>query len=97
MNYIYKFVAKWLTDWENHEIDTTYNSALASKLFLFQFVNSYNSLFYIAFLKGTTEGCDDNDCMAELEIQLSTIFITNLVLNVVELGTPWAFFKLRMW
>lgn len=57
MNFIYKYVAKKLTDWENHEVDTSYNSSLASKLFLFQFVNSYNSLFYIAFLKNYTEGC----------------------------------------
>lgn len=97
MNYIYKFVAKKLTDWENHEVDTTYDSALSSKLFMFQFVNSYNSLFYIAFLKGYSEGCDDDDCMLELEIQLSTIFITNLCLNLIELGTPYIYFKLRMW
>ena len=57
MNFIYKYVARKLTDWENHEVDTTYNANLASKLFLFQFVNSYNSLFYIAFLKSSLEGC----------------------------------------
>lgn len=86
-----------LTDWENHETDTTFNDALATKLFLFQFVNSYNSLFYIAFLKGSLEGCADNDCMSELEIQLSTIFITNILMNLCELGTPFVFYKLRMW
>lgn len=97
MNQIYKVVATKLTNWENHEIDTHYNTALASKLFLFQFFNSYNSLFYIAFLKGHIEGCANDDCMKELETQIAVIFITNLFLNAVELGLPFAFFKYRMW
>lgn len=97
MNQIYRVVARKLTDWENHETDTLHNDALATKLFLFQFINSYNSLFYIAFLKTTTEGCIDDDCMGELEIQLSTIFITNVCMNVLELGTPFLFYRFRMW
>lgn len=36
------------------------------------------------------EGCDNGDCMGELEMQLSTIFITNFFLNFLELGLPWA-------
>jgi anoctamin-10/anoctamin-7 len=56
MNEIYKVVARKLTDWENHETDSVHNDSLATKLFLFQFVNSYNSLFYIAFLKNSVEG-----------------------------------------
>jgi hypothetical protein len=97
MNAIYRIVARKLTDWENHETDSMYNENLAIKLFLFQFVNSYNSLFYIAFLKSTTEGCIDDDCMAELTTQLATIFITNLFLNVCELGTPFAMNKVYNW
>jgi anoctamin-10/anoctamin-7 len=68
MNTIYRVVARKLTDWENHETDSLYNDSLAIKLFLFQFVNSYNSLFYIAFLKSSLEGCIDGDCMHELTI-----------------------------
>lgn len=97
MNYIYGHVAKRLTNWENHEVESHYNDALATKLFLFQFVNSYNSLFYIAFLKSAVEGCRDGDCMQELTIQLSTIFITNLFMNIVELGTPFIMQKLNVW
>jgi hypothetical protein len=68
MNKVYTLVAKKLTDWENYETESMYNDSLATKLFLFQFVNSYNSLFYIAFLKSSVEGCIDDDCMMELEI-----------------------------
>ena len=59
------------------------------KLFIFKFVNSYGSLFYIAFLKKRIEGaCLENDCMNELAIQLGVLFVTNLSLNILLLGWP---------
>lgn len=36
---------------ENHRTQTSYDDALIIKLFGFQFVNSYTSLFYIAFFR----------------------------------------------
>ena len=90
-------VAVKLNDWENHETESSYNNALVVKLFLFQFVNSYNSLIYIAFFKGKAEGCVDDDCMGELTIQLSTIFATNFALNFLELGIPWFSNKFKAW
>lgn len=48
---VYRKVAKRLTDWENHRTESEYENALILKNFIFQFVNSYISLFYIAFLK----------------------------------------------
>lgn len=69
------------------------------KLFAFEFVNSYNSLVYIAFFKkGSGEGCDEgNSCMPELAIQLGVIFVTSLLLNGVELGLPFLMQKFRKW
>lgn len=95
MGFIYSYVARWLNDWENIEFQTEYDNALSSKLFMFQFVNSYTSLFYIAFVKSRAEGCIHGNCMQELSTQLTVIFITNLALNVVELGLPWVFRWLR--
>lgn len=89
MNILYGMIAQKMNDWENHETETQYNDNLAVKLFLFKFVNSYASLFYIAFFKGDIEGCKNDDCFSELSLQLGSIFIVNLVLNVVELGLPW--------
>lgn len=89
MNFIYGKVARWLNNWENHETDTKYSDALSIKLFIFQFVNSYNSLIYIAFFKSAAEGCTDGNCLYELQTQLGVIFITNLALNVIELGLPF--------
>ena len=94
---MYRIVAKKLTDWENQETESNYVDSLTFKLFCFQFVNSYASLFYIAFLKRTTsKGCTDGDCMGELQTQLASIFITNLFLNIVELGIPMVQTKLKM-
>ena len=95
MGFIYSYVAKWMNDWENIEFQTEYDNALSIKLFMFQFVNSYTSLFYIAFVKSRAEGCIHDNCMQELSTQLTVIFITNLALNVLELGLPWVFRWMR--
>jgi hypothetical protein len=85
---VYKYVATHLNNWENHATNNDYENAMILKLFLFQFVNSYSSLFYIAFAKGRFEGCVDDDCLHELTIQLSMIFVTMMALNIFELGIP---------
>lgn len=89
MNFVYRIVAKKLNDWENYEFDSDYNDSLAIKLYGFQFCNSYASLFYIAFFKKFNEGCDEYGCLEELKIQLSIIFLTNVGMNVFELGLPY--------
>ena len=50
-NALYARIARRLNDWENHRTETEYTDALVIKTFAFQFVNSYASLFYIAFIK----------------------------------------------
>jgi hypothetical protein len=40
-----------MNDWENHQKQTDYDDALTFKYFTFSFVNSYTSIFYIAFFK----------------------------------------------
>ena len=52
LNVIYRKVAKRLTEWENHRTQSEFEHSLIVKNFIFQFVNSYISLFYIAFVKG---------------------------------------------
>jgi hypothetical protein len=51
MNAIYGEVAITLTNYENHRTDTEYEDNLVTKTFIFQFINSYAPLFYIAFVK----------------------------------------------
>lgn len=101
LNLIYGRVARWLNDFENHPTDTVYEDNLIAKTFLFQFVNSYFSLFYIAFIKnhitlaGSAQQCALNahgevDCMAELANNLGVIFATRLVVgNFTEIVLPF--------
>ena len=51
-NYIYEYIAIWLTEKELHRTQTGFDDALTLKIYLFQFVNYYASIFYVAFFKG---------------------------------------------
>lgn len=67
---------------------------MIGKTFLFQFVNSYASLFYVAFIKNAVEGvhstCHTHGCMNELMMSLGIIFGLRLTSgNFFEVGLPW--------
>ncbi|PAV75659.1 hypothetical protein WR25_15161 isoform C [Diploscapter pachys] len=64
MNYIYYELALCLTRWECPRTQSDFDNSFTFKVFLFQFVNYYASLFYIAFFKGLFSqipGARDND------------------------------------
>lgn len=102
-NIIYTKLAKFLTDLENHKTQIQYEDSLIIKTFAFQFVNSFNSLVYIAFIKPYREGCTEIvdgkeqnvTCMNELFIQLLFIFLVSYVKNLVEIGIPYLKYYLR--
>lgn len=50
-NAIYGYISVYLNDYENHRTDLEYEDELIMKTFVFQMVNSYGALTYIAFLK----------------------------------------------
>lgn len=89
MGKVYQKLAVILTEWENHRTQTSYEDALIIKLFGFQFVNSYTSLFYIAFFRQNTketgvinkgqnysdECGENNDCMTLLSLQVAMLMI----------------------
>eukprot|EP01119_Soliformovum_irregulare_P021006 TRINITY_DN688_c0_g1_i1.p1 TRINITY_DN688_c0_g1~~TRINITY_DN688_c0_g1_i1.p1 ORF type:complete len:694 (+),score=219.85 TRINITY_DN688_c0_g1_i1:123-2204(+) len=51
LNAIYSKIASFLTEWENHRTESEWERSFIIKSFLFQFTNSYISLFYTAFIK----------------------------------------------
>lgn len=53
---VYERLALKLTQWEMHRTQTDFENNLIFKVFLFQFVNFYSSIFYIAFFKGRFVG-----------------------------------------
>eukprot|EP00794_Sanderia_malayensis_P006792 gene6792-7557_t len=88
LGYFYKYLAKRLTEWENHRTQTQFDDSLILKLFGFQFVNSYASLYYIAFFRERTktgvlgkgekytDSCGtDNDCMSLLSMQVGILML----------------------
>ncbi|CAG7816666.1 unnamed protein product [Allacma fusca] len=49
MNFYYRRLANYLTEWENHRTQSQFERNRVTKLVLFEFVNNFMSLFYIAF------------------------------------------------
>ena len=51
LKFVYQYVANWLTNWENPRTQTDWEDSFTYKMYIYQFVNMYSSLFYIAFFK----------------------------------------------
>ena len=60
LNPIYRIIAKYLADWENHRTVEAYEASLTIKIFSFEFVNTNSAIFYIAFFKGTMDSYPGN-------------------------------------
>ena len=98
MSGFYQGIAKYFNDKENHRKETESNAALAIKLIIYDFFNSYYSIFYIGFIKrsslfgrkpGKCNGFHGNDsCSEEIEIQLYTIVFNKFIFDFWELGRP---------
>ncbi|CAF0827149.1 unnamed protein product [Brachionus calyciflorus] len=87
LNSVYKRMCTWLNDKENYREQTTHENHLIVKIVLFQFINSYLSLFYIAFY------LQDVGLLKE---QLFAIFITRqLTGNIKEAIFPYIFENLK--
>lgn len=101
LNLIFNRVAVKLTSMENHKTQSDYENSLILKCYVFQFINSFFSLFYISFFKTNIEGCmvwtgaskkeqiKGESCVDELYIQFITIFTISFVRNGIELGIPF--------
>ena len=103
-NLLYNKIAVWLTDKELQRTQTDYDNALTLKIYLFQFVNFYISIFYIAFFKGQfigtpnertrlfgyrQEECSPGGCFMELSIQMAMIFVgKQFFLQIMEYYMP---------
>ncbi|KAL1509670.1 hypothetical protein ABEB36_004376 [Hypothenemus hampei] len=107
LNVIYDKLAIWLTEMELQRTQTEFDDSLALKIYIFQFVNYYSSIFYIAFFKGKFVGypakynkvfgyrqeeCNPGGCLMELTIQLAVIMIGKQAINsVLEMLIPLCF------
>ncbi|XP_066983808.1 anoctamin-10-like isoform X8 [Macrobrachium rosenbergii] len=77
----YTKVAVWLNDLENYRVEDAYQNHLITKLAVFRFVNSFLSLFYIAFYLQDME---------RLKEQLAALLLTRQVVgNIKESCIPY--------
>ncbi|CAB3994319.1 anoctamin-4-like isoform X1 [Paramuricea clavata] len=97
LKFVYQYVAHWLTNWQNPRTKTDWEDSYTVKMYIYQFVNMYSSLFYIAFFKinlfvGTPghylrmgknrlDGCGAQGCLVELCIQLVIIMVGQQVIS----------------
>jgi len=98
LNMLYGTLAIALNNFENHRTNTEYEDALIAKTFIFQFVNSFSPMFYIAFVKPFIPEYDAClvSCMSELQTSLGTIFLTRLATgSVVAILVPYLNNKAR--
>lgn len=56
LNVVYQKLAHFLTELESPRTQTKFEDSFTTKMFWFQFVNYYGSIFYIAFFKGSFSG-----------------------------------------
>uniref|UniRef100_A0A1B6ED36 Anoctamin n=1 Tax=Clastoptera arizonana TaxID=38151 RepID=A0A1B6ED36_9HEMI len=105
LNWVYDRLAVWLTELELLRTQTEFDESLTVKIYLFQFVNYYTSIMYIAFLKGKFVGypakynrilnlrqeeCNPGGCLMELFIQLAIIMIGQQAFNsILEMVLPF--------
>ncbi|XP_072036734.1 LOW QUALITY PROTEIN: anoctamin-7-like [Amphiura filiformis] len=101
---VYQRLAGILNDWEMHRTQTEYEDNLTFKVFVFQFMNFFSSIFYIAFFKGKfvgypgnyvyifglrNEDCANGGCLVELAQQLVVIMIgKQMINNCQEVAVP---------
>ncbi|XP_047216782.1 anoctamin-10 [Girardinichthys multiradiatus] len=87
INLVYRYAAEFLTEWENHRLESSYQNHLVLKVLVFNFFNCFASLFYIAFVMQD---------MALLRQSLATLLITSQILNqVMEAFFPYWLQKRR--
>ncbi|KAG5900570.1 hypothetical protein JTB14_022876 [Gonioctena quinquepunctata] len=88
MDEAYFRIAIWLNDKENYRLETKYENHLIGKVALFQFVNSFLSLFYIAFYLQD---------QARLKEQLAALLIARQVIgNIKESALPYMLEHMRL-
>jgi hypothetical protein len=85
VNLCYVPIAQKLTAWENNRTDTEHQDSLIYKQFAVQFISSYASLAYTAFLQNKFEGSCDGmpTCMDDLMQLVGTILVERFVFTIL--------------
>uniref|UniRef100_A0A7N8WXC2 Anoctamin n=1 Tax=Mastacembelus armatus TaxID=205130 RepID=A0A7N8WXC2_9TELE len=92
---VYRKIACWLNDMENYRLQSAYEKNLIIKMVLFQFVNSYLSLFYIGFYLKDMERLKEMLLVLSLLRSLQRQFWVNVLpcfflkIHIFVVSVPW--------
>ncbi|XP_055938887.1 anoctamin-4-like isoform X2 [Argiope bruennichi] len=104
MDKVYRELTAKLTNLEQPRTQREYEDSFTFKMFLFEFINMYSSLIYIAFFKGRFFGhpgqaftlfgfrqdqCELGGCLFEVCVQLAIIMVGKQILNNIS-ELSWA-------
>lgn len=86
---IHDVIAAKTTEWENHRTQGSHEQSQILKMFTFNVINNYFTLYFTAFVKETALGTKIlgepdrclNGCINELAYQLSSIMITGQLIG----------------
>jgi len=95
-------VARRMTAWENHQTETGFQDNFIIKVFIFQFVNSYSAVAYLAFFAGRVNilgldvKCSNNGCLQDIhDLVFATMLLQIIVGNTMEVTTPIIRYKIK--
>ena len=77
-------INEYLSTKENYTTQSEYNFSVLVKQILFEFVNYYFNLYYIAFIKKYFDTCLYNDCFIELGNQLTMIILSDFCYHIIQ-------------
>jgi hypothetical protein len=77
-------INEYLSIKENYTTQSEYNFSVLVKQILFEFVNYYFNLYYIAFIKKYFDTCLYNDCFIELGNQLTMIILSDFCYHIIQ-------------
>lgn len=98
---LYNVVSERLNDWENWQTQDEWDNSFIKKLFLFQFVNNFFFLFFLAYFKyssvlGIEGHCKYNElkqrdsCMEEVGLNMLIVFaLKTWGQQIVEVSLPF--------
>ena len=81
---IFLKINEYLSIKENYTTQSEYNFSVLVKQILFEFVNYYFNLYYIAFIKKYFDTCLYNDCFIELGNQLTMIILSDFCYHIIQ-------------
>uniref|UniRef100_H2YH01 Anoctamin n=1 Tax=Ciona savignyi TaxID=51511 RepID=H2YH01_CIOSA len=86
-NSLYRKLAEFLTDQENHRLESDFQKNLITKILVFDFANNFLALFYIAFIY---------DDMPMLRQTLRNLFLVHMIVSqALESLLPYWTFRYR--